>query len=122
MQRPLVQLLWRALALVCLLLALVGLVLPVLPSVPFLLLAAWAAGRGWPALEAWLLNHPRFGATIRSWRAHGAVPRRAKWLASVMMLVSAVGIGLSPLPLWLRMGLPVTMLVVAIWLWCRPEQ
>jgi uncharacterized protein len=122
MQRPLVQLLWRALALVCLLLALVGLVLPVLPSVPFVLLAAWAAGRGWPALEAWLLNHPRFGETIRRWRAHGAVPRRAKWLASAMMLVSAVGIGLSPLPLWLRLGLPATMLAVAIWLWCRPEQ
>ena len=121
MQRALVQLLWRTLALVSLALGLAGVVLPVLPTVPFLLLAAWAAGRGWPALEAWLLNHPHFGASIRRWREHGAVPRRAKWLASAMMLVSAVGISLSPLPLWLRLGVPAVMLAVAIWLWRRPE-
>ena len=56
-----------------------------LPTVPFVLLAAWAAGKGWPELEQWLLHHPRYGGSIRAWRQHGAVSRRAKWLASVMM-------------------------------------
>jgi len=119
--RTVKQLLWRALAVASVLLGLIGVFVPVLPSVPFLLLAAWAAGRGWPALEAWLLNHPRHGEHIRRWRESGAVPRSAKWAASAMMLASAGAIALTPAPLWLKVAVPATMLVVAAWLWRRPE-
>lgn len=112
---------WRALALVCFALALIGVLLPGLPTVPFLLLAAWAGGRGWPQLEAWLLAHTHFGPPIRRWRASGAVPRRAKWFASVMMLLSAGLIALSSAPLAIQLGVPGVVLVVAIWLWRRPE-
>ena len=45
--------------------AAIGAVLPGLPTVPFLLVAAWAGGKGWPALEVKLLNHPRYGPTLR---------------------------------------------------------
>lgn len=114
-------LLWRTLAGVSLLLGLVGVVLPVLPTVPFLLLAAWAGGRGWPSLEARLLAHPRHGPVIRQWRERGAVPRRAKWLATVMMLVSAVLLWWSPVAPWVRGGVYLVLLGVALWLWCRPE-
>lgn len=120
--RPLAQLLWRTLALLCVLLGLLGVFLPGLPTVPFLLVAAWAGGRGWPALEAWLLNHPRHGAGIRRWRERGAVPRRAKWAASGMMLLSAGALQLAPLPLWSKLGVPLLMAAVALWLWLRPEQ
>jgi uncharacterized membrane protein YbaN (DUF454 family) len=115
------RLLWRALAVASVLLGFVGIVLPGLPTVPFLLLAAWAAGKGWPALEAWLLNHPRHGAAIRRWRERGAVPRRAKWAASAMMAASAVVLALSPVPLALKVAVPALMAAVAIWLWRRPE-
>lgn len=114
-------LLWRGLALLSLLLGAAGVVLPVLPTVPFLLLAAWAAGKGWPALEARLLEDPRFGPSIRRWRDHGAVPRRAKWAASLMMAASAVMLVLSPLPLAVQVAVPAVMAGVAIWLWTRPE-
>ncbi|MFT7773522.1 YbaN family protein [Roseateles sp.] len=116
------RLLWQALALLSLALALVGVVLPVLPTVPFLLLAAWAAGKGWPALELWLLHHPRFGPSIQAWREHGAVPRRAKWLATLMMTASAIVLLLSPLHSAAKVGVPAVMLVVAVWLWRRPER
>jgi len=115
------RLLWRGLAIVSLILGLIGVILPGLPTVPFLLLAAWAGGRGWPALEAWLLNHPRHGADIRRWREHGAVPRRAKWAASAMMVFSTFVIALAPVPLWLKVAVPASMLVVAAWLWRQPE-
>jgi uncharacterized membrane protein YbaN (DUF454 family) len=114
-------LLWRTLAGVSLLLGLVGVVLPVLPTVPFLLLAAWAGGRGWPSLEARLLAHPRHGPVIRQWRERGAVPRRAKWLATVMMLGSAVLLWWSPVAPWVRGGVYLVLLGVALWLWRRPE-
>jgi uncharacterized membrane protein YbaN (DUF454 family) len=114
-------LLWRTLASVSLLLGLVGVVLPVLPTVPFLLLAAWAGGRGWPSLEARLLAHPRHGPVIRQWRERGAVPRRAKWLATVMMLGSAVLLWWSPVAPWVRGAVYLVLLGVALWLWRRPE-
>jgi uncharacterized protein len=113
--------LWRALALLFMVLALIGLLLPVVPSVPFLLAAAWAGGKGWPALEAWLLAHRTFGPPIRDWRAHGAVPRKAKWLATVMMCGSATILWLSPVPPWVRWVVYGTMASVCLWLWLRPE-
>jgi uncharacterized protein len=114
-------LLWRTLAGVSLLLGLIGAVLPVLPTVPFLLLSAWAAGRGWPSLEARLLAHPTYGPPIRQWRERGAVPRRAKWLATVMMLGSATVLWWSPIPPWVRAVVYLLLVSVALWLWRRPE-
>ncbi len=113
---------WRSLALVALLLGLIGIFVPGLPTVPFLLVAAWAGGRGWPRLERWLLDHPRHGPPIRRWRDHRAVPRRAKWAATTMMLLSTALIAASSAPLALKIGVPSLMSVVAVWLWLRPEQ
>jgi len=116
------RLLWRALALVLVALGLIGAFVPVLPTVPFLLAAAWAAGRGWPALEHWLLEHPRYGNYIRRWREGGAVPRRAKWAATVMMTLSAVVLLATGAPAAVKIGAPLFMAAVAVWLWTRPEQ
>lgn len=119
--RPVRLLLWRTLALTSLALGIVGAFLPVMPTVPFVLLSAWAASQGWPAFERWLLDHRLFGPPIRRWREHGAVPRRAKWLASVMMTGSALMLQFAPVPLAVRIGVPAVMAAVAIWLWRRPE-
>ncbi len=121
LNRLVATLLWRALALVCLVLGIVGIFLPGLPTVPFLLVAAWAGGHGWPRLEAWLLAHPRHGPPIRRWRDHRAVPRRAKWFSSGMMVASTALIGISSAPLAFKLGVPALMFVVAVWLWRRPE-
>jgi uncharacterized membrane protein YbaN (DUF454 family) len=114
-------LLWRSVALACLALGVLGVFLPVLPTTPFLLVAAWAAGRGWPQFEAWLLAHPRFGPPIRRWRDHRAVPRSAKWGASLTMLASAALLAASSAPLALKLAVPAVMVAVAWWLWRRPE-
>jgi len=114
--------LWKVLALVFVLLALIGAVLPVLPTVPFLLLAAAAASRGWPWLDERLMSHARYGPTIRRWRERRAVPRAAKAWATLGMTGSSVGVWLSPLPQWVRVLVPVAMFVVACWIWTRPEE
>jgi uncharacterized membrane protein YbaN (DUF454 family) len=113
--------LWRTIAIVALTLGLIGIALPIMPTVPFLLVAAWAGSKAWPSLENWLLNHRLYGGHIRNWRAHGAVPRYAKVCAILMMMVSATGLQFTVAPLWLKVAVPSTMLVIAVWLWTRPE-
>lgn len=112
---------WRVLACGSLLLGLIGVVLPGLPTVPFLLVSAWSAGKGWPSLELWLLAHPSFGPPLKSWREQGAVPRKAKYLAIAMMSLSVVILLVSPAPFLLKVLLPVFLSAVAFWLWLRPE-
>lgn len=116
------QLLWRLLALASLAVGIVGVFVPVLPTVPFVLVAAWAASRGSPRLEAWLLTHPHFGESIRHWRAHGAVSRRAKWLAVSSMAGSAVLLWFMPVPGWVRGAVYLVLFTVGVWLWQRPER
>ena len=120
-RRVLHLVLWRTLVVLCVVLGSIGVFLPGLPTVPFLLVAAWAASKGWPVVESWLLNHPRHGADIRRWRDRRAVPRRAKWLASLSMGVSAPLIALSASPVLLEAALLLFMAAVAWWLWRRPE-
>ena len=120
LRRALRLLLWRSLALGCVVLGLIGVVLPGLPTVPFLLVAAWAGGKGWPALEAWLLNHPRFGPMVRDWRQHRAVPLRAKHLALVMMVIGSLTAAFTlPRLQWLP---ALCCTAVGWWLWHLPTR
>ena len=56
----------------------IGAFLPLLPTVPFMILAAFCFARSSPRLEAKLLDHRQFGPHIRRWREHGAISRRGK--------------------------------------------
>jgi hypothetical protein len=122
MQRAFVVLLWRMLALASVVIGFVGIAVPGLPTVPFLLVAAWAAGHGWPRLEQWLLAHTHFGPPIRRWREHGVVPRNVKWVASVAMCASSAMLWQLELALWIKLVVPALLLAVAIWLWRAPER
>lgn len=70
------------LALVC---GLIGAVLPLLPTTPFLLLATFAFARSSPRLHAWITNHPHFGPPIDHWHSERAISRKAKISAVVVM-------------------------------------
>src|SRR5690606_17437892 len=88
--RPRFRWAWWLLAYASLGLGIVGVFVPGMPTTVFILVSAYAAARGSDRLHAWLLAHPRFGPLIRDWRAHGAVSRRAKWMATATMLACAV--------------------------------
>lgn len=112
---------YLVLAWVALALGVIGIVVPGLPTTPFVLLAAWAAARGSLRLHAWLRAHRVFGPMIRDWQASGAVSRRAKWAATVTMAVCAVVMFATAPKVWMASTGSGIMLVVAIWLWRRPE-
>jgi uncharacterized protein len=66
-------------------LGVIGLVMPLMPGVVFLIIAAACFARSSPRFEAWLLEHPTFGKPLRDWRAAGAIPRSGKVMACVGM-------------------------------------
>ncbi len=112
--------LWVAAGLLFVGLGTVGAFLPILPTVPFLLLATFFFARGNPAWEQRLLNHPRWGPPLVEWRTRRAISRRAKISA-----LAAMGMGV--LVTALTLGFPWWLLVLAIvsvtggWIWTRAE-
>ena len=120
LSRP-VRWLLKGVAVISLVLGIIGAFLPVLPTVPFILLAAWAAARSSPRMSNWLENHPRMGPHIRDWRRGGVVSRSAKWTATAMMSGAAAIMLTFARPLWLPLVAITIMASVAVWLWLRPE-
>lgn len=112
--------LWMAAGLLFVGLGAVGAFLPILPTVPFLLLATVCFARSNPAWEQRLLDHPRWGPPLLEWRERRAISRRAKVSALAAM---AMGVLVTALTL----GFPWSLLVFAIvsivgsWIWTRPE-
>lgn len=101
--------------------AAIGVVLPLVPTVPFLLLAAWSAARHSPELERRLLAHPRYGPALRDWRAARVIPRRAKISALLLLSISLAVIWLTIDPPGVRLTATAMLGVVAAFLATRPE-
>ncbi len=101
-------------------LGMVGIFVPLLPTVPFMILAAFCFARSSPVLEAKLLNNPRYGPHLVAWRAKGIVSRKAKWSATAAFAASiAIGFATLSLP-WASLP-PATAAICLAWLWRRPE-
>jgi len=112
---------WWLLAWSSLGLGLLGVALPGLPTVPFILLSAYAAARGSQRLHGWLLRHRQFGPMIVDWQRHGAVSRRAKRFAAAAMAACALVLWLTAPRWWMAALGTGVMAVVAAWLRARPE-
>ncbi|WP_207102799.1 YbaN family protein [Paracoccus shandongensis] len=113
--------LWYAAGLIALALGIIGIALPVVPTVPFLLLAAAAFARSSPRLERRILNHPTYGPPVRAWRERGAISRLAKIWATAAM---ACGVGFSlfvGMPLWVVAAQAMICTAIAAFVVTRPE-
>ena len=104
-------------------LGIAGAVLPVLPTTPFLLLAAACYARGSVRFYRWLIEHRTFGPTIVEWRRHRSIPWRTKLVAiglmSAMIAVSAV---LFVRPWWAQALLVAVGAATGAWLWRIPSR
>ncbi|CAI1786128.1 DUF454 family protein [Serratia proteamaculans] len=94
-------------------LATLGVVLPLLPTTPFLLLAAWCFARSSPRFHAWLLYRSWFGSYLRHWQQHRALPPGAKWKA-VLMIVLTFAVSLWLVKIWWVRGMLLVMLAILL--------
>ena len=115
------RLIWFTCGGISLILAIIGIPLPGLPTVPFLLLAAFCFARSSDRVHSWLINHPKLGPSITDWQRSGAIRRPAKIAASCAIAAS--------LALSILMGIPTkgviaqafVLLCVSIFIWTRPN-
>lgn len=104
-------------------LGVVGAVLPVMPTAPFILLAAACWARGSKRFYFWLINHKHMGKYVRDWEERRAVPRRAKWLACIMMSISGTMLFFT-VPddhIWVAWIVALVCFSVGIYLWRLPD-
>ncbi len=101
------RILLSALGALSLVLGIVGIFVPLLPTTPFLLLSAALWVRSSPRLYEWLLAHRLFGSYIRNYREHRAIPLHAKIATLVLMWVSMLWCVCRPLAgiVWAQVGL-----------------
>ncbi|RAK56643.1 YbaN family protein [Phenylobacterium deserti] len=122
MSRPPVRILaYRALGFAALGLAAIGVVLPVMPTTVFLLIAVWAFARGSPELADRVRRHPRYGPLLVDWETRHAIPRRAKIAAVSMMAVSVGVVWFGSRNLILTGAVGAILLAVGCWIVTRPN-
>lgn len=100
---PLTTFLYVAGGWTCVGLAVLGSILPLLPTTPFLLLASWCFYRGSPRIHAWLHRSKVFGPTLDDWQHYHGIRRSVKYRTIVLVAaVVATSLVLNSLPWWLR--------------------
>lgn len=100
----------------------IGIFVPILPTTPFVLLAAFCFARSSPRFNYWLRSSRVFGPLIVDWEDHGMIRLRSKWIATLVLLLSI------SIPLF-RLGISVffkslivlTAVSVLLFIWSRPS-
>lgn len=108
---------------VCVALGLIGVFMPVLPTTPFMLLAAACYARSSERFYRRLVGSPTFGPTIVEWQRHRSIPYRTKGYAIVLMSATlAASIVFFVVDPYLKAALAALGVAVAVWLWRIPSR
>lgn len=122
-QNRVMKVLYLTLGWLCVGLGGMGIIMPLLPTTPFLLVALWAFSRSSEALADKLRNHATFGSLIRGWQDHGAIPVKAKVLSLVMMTAMLTYAGVwSHAPQWAVWVMAAILAGVAAYILTRPHR
>ncbi|MEL6964146.1 MAG: YbaN family protein [Pseudomonadota bacterium] len=115
------RLVWMIGGTISLTLGVIGLVLPLLPTTPFIILAAYCYARSSKRMHDWLLEHKVFGPLIDDWRRYGAIRRPAKIMATlsvIVVLLISLAFRVSFTILTIQ---TIALLGVLVFIWTRPN-
>ena len=115
-----IKILWLLAGLASVAIGAIGVVVPLLPTTPFLLVAAFAFARSSTRLNRWLREHRSFGPLIENWHREGSIDRKVKRTAIIVILITPVITWLFGVPLWLIAGQLAVLSAAAIFILTRP--
>ncbi len=113
---------WFILGGICLGLAFLGVLLPLLPTVPFLLLSAFFFAKSSNRVHDWLLTHNIFGDMIKDWYERGAIDKKAKYfstLSILFLLVISIALDITATIIYIQV---VILSLVLLFIWSRPDK
>lgn len=94
----------------CVVLGMIGIIIPGMPTTIFLILASGCFAKSSPCLHAWLLHHPWFGPVLMNWQESKSIPKKAKrWALTMMVFAGAYSLAVID-TLWLK-GVVITVLI-----------
>ena len=115
------RVLFITLAIIFIILAIIGIILPGIPTVDFLVLAAFCASKGSYKLHHWLYSHRLFSPLLKGWKNIGGVSKSRKIFMSLSMLMASLFIYLSALHPHFKIALVIVLFIVFIWIWTRSK-
>ena len=122
MKATVLRALYLVAGIICVLLGLIGVVLPLLPTTPFLLVAAFCFSRSSERLHQSLLNNRFFGKIITDWENDGVIPLKAKIVAtSMMLLMVSYPLIFKNFHLGLKVVVVMTIIGAMSYIWSRPS-
>jgi uncharacterized membrane protein YbaN (DUF454 family) len=114
---------WFAIGWIFVVLAVLGAILPLLPTAPFLIIAAIAFSKSSERCRQWLYNQPLFGPILIDWEEHGVIPRGAKVIALISMTLSYAALLISgKVPVWALVIVGVFLLACGWFVASRPSK
>jgi uncharacterized membrane protein YbaN (DUF454 family) len=112
---------WLLVGVVAVAIGAVGVILPLIPTTPFLLVAAFAFARSSERMNGWLREHQVFGPLINNWHRDGSIDEKAKRMAIIVIVATPVVTWLLDVPAWIVACQIVVLSAVAVFILTRPS-
>ena len=117
------RVLWIITGWIAFIVGIIGIVLPILPTTPFMLVAAFCWARGSIKFYNFLMNHPLFGNLIRTFVQHKIIPLRAKIIASILIIASISTSAYFFVPLMIaQISMGIIGFCVIVYIWHFPSK
>ena len=115
------RLFWISAGFIALAVGIAGIFLPLVPTVPLVLLASFCFAKSYKRLHIWLISHKTFGPMIYDWNRSGAISRNAK-RAATASIIAVIGISVAvSVPPHVIIIQIVTLSCVLLFIWTRPN-